>query len=178
MTVIVGLEFNGKVLIAGDIQGTGGNNKVIHTQPKVFNKNGIIFGYTTSYRFGQIIEHGLQNPIVPDNLSEIYKWLITVLIPSIKSSLSTANYEEGGNCLIGVRGQLWQLQSDFSVLRSVKGYDAIGAGSEYALGSVFTQLSLLHPKSLENAKALLSHAVEVAGIFCPSVGTSSTVIST
>ena len=78
MTCIVGLESNGKVYIAGDIQGTGGNSKVIHTQPKVFNKKGVLFGYTTSYRFGQILEHNLQDPVVPEKDEDVYRWLITV----------------------------------------------------------------------------------------------------
>jgi ATP-dependent protease HslVU (ClpYQ) peptidase subunit len=178
MTCIVGIEFNDKVLMGGDIQGTGYNNKVVHTQPKVFNKKGVLFGFTTSYRFGQLLEHGLADPVVPEDDNEIYRWLITVLIPDIKKALKTGDYEKGGTCLIGVKGQLWELQDDFSVLRSVKGYTACGSGYEYAMGSMFTTAgqrpSLSTQQEYTNA---VKAAILTAGTFSPSVGTDSVVIS-
>jgi ATP-dependent protease HslVU (ClpYQ) peptidase subunit len=186
MTCIVGLEANGKVFLGGDIQGTGWNNKVVHTQPKVFNKKGVIFGYTTSYRFGQILEHGLQDPVIPEDETDIYRWLITTVVPDIRSALKAADYEGGGNCLIGVKGQLWELQNDFSVLRSVKGYGAVGSGYEYAMGSLFTQIAM-HGKVQNTetpilidavATSILQTAIQAAGTYSPSVGTESTVIST
>lgn len=176
MTCIVGLEFEGKVILAGDIQGTGWNNKVIHTQPKVFNKNGVLFGYTTSYRFGQILEHGLKDPVVPDDPNEVYRWLITVLIPDIAATLKAANFEGGGECLIGVKGQLWWVQGDFSVLRSTLGYTTVGSGTEYALGSLYTSLALTKPGTVESASKLVCEAIRCAGTFCPSVGTDCAIV--
>ncbi len=180
MTCIVGIEYDGKVLLGGDIQGTGWNSKVVHTQPKVFNKSGVIFGYTTSYRFGQILEHGLTNPVVPEDDAEVYRWLITVLIPEMRNALKTHGYEGGGNCLIGVKNQLWELQDDFSVIRSTLGYASVGSGTEYAIGSVFTALHIRRglPKTLTAAKTIVKNAIMAAGTFCPSVGTESEVIST
>ena len=177
MTCIVGIEFDGHVLLGGDIQGTGRNNKIIHTQPKVFNKKGVIFGFTTSYRFGQILEHSLQDPVVPENEKDVYRWLITVLIPDIRHALKDAGYDTGGNCLIGVKGQLWELQNDFSVLRSVRGYAAVGSGSEYAIGSLFTSVEA-KPKTSEDFKLAIKLAIQAAGTFSPSVGTDCEIIST
>lgn len=178
MTCIVGIEHAGRVLMGGDVQGTGPNNKVLHTQPKVFAKNGILFGYTTSYRFGQIIEHGLKEPIAPDSDTEIYRWLVTVLVPDIRKSLKDEGYEQGGNCLIGIRGQLWELHTDFCVLRSVKGYAAVGSGHEYALGSVFTSVNFSRLEHRDDAERAIKRAIAVAGTFSPSVGTDATVLST
>lgn len=178
MTCIVGLEYDGRVLIGGDIQGTGWNNKVVHTQPKVFNKKGVIFGFTTSYRFGQLIEHGLPDPVVPEDPNEVYRWLITNIVPAIKKSLKEGEFDKGGNCLIGVQGQLWELQDDFSVLRSVKGYNSVGSGYEYAVGSMFTQMNAIPPRTLEEAKTIITNAIVAAGTFSPSVGTESRIVST
>jgi ATP-dependent protease HslVU (ClpYQ) peptidase subunit len=178
MTCIVGIEHGGRVLMGGDVQGTGFNTKVMHTQPKVFRKNGILFGFCGSYRFGQLIEHGLKEPIAPDNDAEIYRWLVTVLVPDIRKSLKDEGYEQGGNCLVGVRGQLWELQADFSVLRSVKGYGAVGSGYEYALGSVFTSVNFCHLEHRDNVERAIKRAITVAGTFSPSVGTDATVLST
>lgn len=183
MTCIVGVEYKNTVLIGGDIQGTGGNNKVIHTQPKVFNKSGVVFGYTSSYRFGQLIEHALEEPIVPDNITDIYRWLTSVLVPKLHISMKSGWYvdgdsPEGGNCLIGVKNQLWELQEDWSVLRSVRGYMAVGSGCEYALGSMLTSMESLNLKTREHYVEAVKRAVYAAGTFSPSVGTDCTVMST
>lgn len=178
MTCIVGIEFQNKVMLAGDIQGTGWNNKVVHTQSKVFNKNGVVFGYTTSYRFGQLLEHGLANPVIPERDDEIYRWLITVLIPDIKHILKSNEWEGGGNCLIGVRGQLWELQNDYSVLRSVKGYASVGSGYEYALGSLMTSIEHTKLQTKDDYEIAIKRAIEVAGTFSPTVGMTSTVVNT
>lgn len=177
MTCIVGVEYKGRVYLGGDIQGTGGNSKVVHTQPKVFFKKNIIFGYTTSYRFGQILEHNLPDPVVPEDSADIYRWLITVLIPTIKSTLHENGYAGGGQCLIGVRDQLWDLQSDFSVLRATRGYSSCGSGCEYALGSLSTSLNDMG-LSMSDCPTLIKAAIKVASDFCPSVGAESIVIST
>src|SRR5262245_6487911 len=87
MTCIVGIECGKKVVMAGDIQATGWNHKLHKTHPKVFQKNGILFGGAGSIRVAQIIEHGLQNPIAPENDEEIYRWLVTVLVPGIRKAL-------------------------------------------------------------------------------------------
>lgn len=178
MTCIVGAEYGNTVFLGGDIQGTGGNHKIIHTQPKVFNRNGVIFGYTTSYRFGQILEQNLQDPVVPQNKAEIYKWLCSVLIPDIRSTLKAHDYEGGGNCLIGVQNQLWEMQNDFSVLRSVKGYTACGSGFEYAMGSMNTYMEELGIHNAEDCVRAIRRAIKTAGTFSPSVGTDSVIIST
>ena len=180
MTCIVGLEYNGGVVIGGDVQGTGHNNKIVHTQPKVFNKRGIIFGFTTSYRFGQLLEHALPDPVIPDDPDEIYRWLITVIVPSIKSTLKDNGYDGGGNCLIGVKDQLWELQNDFSVLRSVKGYGSVGSGYEYATGCLFSKLTSLPESEITYpiARAAVQQAILAAGTFSPTVGTDSVVINT
>ena len=179
MTVIVGFEFDNRVFLAGDVQGTGYNSKVVHTQPKVFNKKGVIFGFTSSYRFGQVLEHNLADPVVPADDAEVYRWLISVLVPDLRQVLKDNGYEKGGNCLIGVRGQLWELQDDFSVLRSVKGYSAVGSGYEYAMGALeMLQLAGVQLKYEQDVRMALARAVQVAGTHSPTVGTEAVVIST
>ena len=48
MTCIVGMEKGDKVYMAGDVQGTGGNCKVIHTQPKVYMIGDMVIGFCGS----------------------------------------------------------------------------------------------------------------------------------
>lgn len=178
MTCIVGVEVGDKVVLAGDIQGSGGNNKIIHTQPKVFKNGDMGFGYTTSYRFGQIIEHSITKEFVPNSSDLIYPWLVKEFVPHCRKSLQEGGYDGGGTCLMGVKGQLWELQGEFSILRSTKGFNAVGSGYEYALGAMdilFSQVNLskLTP---EEVIPMLSNVMETVSTYCPTVGSDCVAI--
>ncbi len=174
MTCIVGVEKNDKVYMAGDIQGTSGNNKLVHTQPKVFKIGDIVIGYAGSYRFGQIIEAHLSDPFIPSKNHSIYKWLVKVIVPEIAQILEDNGYygedEEsdaitGGNCLIGVRNELWELQEDFSILRSTRGYQSIGSGHEYALAATEALRD-----QFKTPNPLLQKVMGIVNTHCPSGG--------
>lgn len=182
MTCIVGIEVNEKpakganrrVVIGGDMQGSSWNHKAAYTQPKVFEKNGIVFGYTTSYRFGQLIEHSLRDMAAPKG--DVYTWLVQLLVPSIREALEAGGWKEGGSCIIGVQGEVWTLQEDYSVLRSTCGYSAVGSGSEYALGCLAGITACKKLASLDDHVQAVEQAIEAAGTFSPTVGTKSTVV--
>jgi ATP-dependent protease HslVU (ClpYQ) peptidase subunit len=176
MTCIVGVEVGGKVVITGDIQGSGYNTKIIHTQPKVFNNSGMAFGYTTSYRFGQIIEHSINKEFLPSTDDQVYPWLVKEFVPHCKKVLTESGYTEGGTCLIGIRGQLWRLESDFAVLRSVNGFDAVGSGQEFALGALSTYMGMQRFESVEDVVEITSKVIKSVSDHCPTVGSDSTSI--
>lgn len=178
MTCIVGMEVEGKVVIVGDVQGTGHNSKIHHTQSKVFERSGMIFGYTTSYRFGQIIEHSINKICVPFNEKDIYPWLVSEFVTHCSQVLKSSGYDTGGTCLIGISGQLWRMEGDFSVLRSVEGFDAVGSGCEFALGCMTTTLNMINKNTLtiEKTSELLKDTIASVSKFCPSVGSDTTVM--
>jgi ATP-dependent protease HslVU (ClpYQ) peptidase subunit len=184
MTCIVGLEWNNKAYIGGDIQGTGGNISFEHTQPKIFERGGVLFGYTSSYRYGQIVENHLQEPLhVPEDRNGVYYWICQELVPKIQSTLINNNWNEGGDMLLAVHGELWNLQPDFSVLRPTSGFMSVGSGTQYALGSVkasldiYERMDLVPSSSEELPKRIIKEAIEDAGFFCPSVGQQSVIMS-
>ncbi|ASV44484.1 hypothetical protein PBI_SCTP2_469 [Salicola phage SCTP-2] len=187
MTCIIGAEIDDMVLIAGDIQGTSVNKKTVHTHPKTFNVGDIGIGFTSSYRFGQILEHNLETVYLPDDKSQIYPWLVKKLIPEIKSTLEKNGYTEGGVCLLGLHGELWKLQSDYSVIRSVNGFDAVGSGDEYALaalrafcmnhnGQVGDPIST-GQLSRYDGFDYLKKTMKIVSEFCPSVGSDCNIIT-
>lgn len=178
MTCIVGVEVGNKVVLAGDIQGSGGNNKVIHTQPKVFKNGKMGFGYTTSYRFGQLIEHSITKEFVPESPDLIYPWLIKEFVPHCQKTLETGGYSGGGNALIGVNGQLWELQGEFSILRSTKGFNAVGSGYEYALAAMHTHFNGvdLSKELPESVIPVLREVMETVSTYCPTVGSDCVAI--
>lgn len=166
MTCVVGIEYAGKVAIVADLLGSEGNLKIEHTEPKVFVRNKVIFGYTTSYRFGQLIQHVMPEPCPPEEAAAVYAWLVSEFVPALRRTLKD-NDCVGGQCLIGVNGQLWWLQDDFAVVRPADGYFAIGSGADFAIGA-------LHALSNETSvHVLIDQALRTAAHFCPTVGTQT-----
>lgn len=174
MTCIVGIETETCVYVAGDFQGSSEIQKSDYHNSKVFKIGDVVIGYTTSYRFGQLLEVHLTTPITPARTEDIYKWLIKTLVPEIRNILLEAK-EECGDALIAVRNQLYQLSSDYSVLRSVNGFDAVGSGAHYALGCLHAQSRL---DDLQGPTLTLSRALQTAHHFSPTVGAAHVVFDT
>ena len=171
MTCIVGIEAEDKVYLGGDFMGSDGYSKGLVTQSKVFHlTQNIIFGYTTSFRFGQIIEHFV---IPPERREEetVYRYLCRRLIPEIKSQLELHGYQDGcGQALVGIDNELWELQSDYSVIRSTKGYNSVGCGDTYAKG-------YLSQSKKKNPEKSIKKAIKAASMFSTGVSEECIVIS-
>src|SRR3990167_2603733 len=131
MTCIVGLEHNGKVYMGGDSEGASGWDMRLMTVPKVFRKQSLLIGCTGSIRIGQILQYAPNLPELsehPDN----YAYLIESFVPFVRNAFKEAGFlkvensqEEGGYFLVGIRGEVYQIQDDFSMYRSVDGFTAI-----------------------------------------------------
>lgn len=183
MTCIVAMEFRGHVYMASDTLGSDSVSKVTLTQPKVFVKDGILFGYTASFRFGQILEHCLPtlNPPTEDHL--VYAWLVREFVPLVRDALKEHGYlndknaeEQEGYCLLGIGPHIWTLQGNFSVIRHTIGYAAVGSRI-YAMASIFTSLAYKVPKSVEDVMTVLQTALMTAAYFDPHVGTTTEFIT-
>jgi ATP-dependent protease HslVU (ClpYQ) peptidase subunit len=62
MTCIVGMVENGKVYIGGDSAGVSGFDYHIREDQKVFQNGDMIFGFTSSFRMGQLLQYSLKIP--------------------------------------------------------------------------------------------------------------------
>lgn len=143
MTCIVGLETKDSVIIAGDSAGVGGLNVSVRRDKKIFRlKPNLIVGYTSSFRFGQIVEHHFDIE-VPENAHR--KWVVTEFIPHIREILKEHGYasinnneEKGGTMLVGLNKNLYCIFNDYQVAEFQRGYHSVGCGDEYALGAIYT----------------------------------------
>ena len=179
MTCIIGIETkDGKVVIGGDTLGSNGHSSSEINESKVFSHSNMIFGYTSSFRFGQIVEVMLDNnKIHTPQTKDTYKWMIGTFIPMLQSVLKE-NEASTGVMLVGVNGQLYNVQSDFSVLRNSSGFDSVGSGDTFAIGAVgFQVLSHGKPENLEDANRLLKSVMQVVGTNCVSVSTRCNTVS-
>lgn len=146
MTCIVGIETEDGVLIGGDSAGTAGYSQVIRADEKVWSSGEFAFGFTTSYRMGQLLRYNLSIPQTPHpgaDQATRDKWMTTTFIDAVRECLKKGGYakvengvEKGGSFLVGWRGSLYEVENDFQVGRSFDGFGATGSGYRVALGAL------------------------------------------
>ncbi len=143
MTAIVGFSKDGTVYIAGDSAGVAGLDVTVRSDTKVFKNGNMIFGYTTSFRMGQLLRYKLKIP--KQKGDDDYKYMVTDFIDSIRQcfeengfSKIESNKEKGGSFLVGYKGKLYTISDDFQVGISEIKFDAVGCGESYCLGSMYS----------------------------------------
>ena len=141
MTCIAGIEHEGAVYLCGDSAAANGWDIYTETGPKVFIVGEFVIGYTSSFRMGQLLQYQLS--VKPREEMSDRAYMITVFAEAVRSLLKDHGYahienneETGGVFLVGYRGHLYEVQSNFAVLRRADGYAAVGCGQSYALGAL------------------------------------------
>jgi len=143
VTCIVGIECKGKVYIGGDSAGVSGQSLSIRADTKVFKRGPYVFGFTSSFRMGQILRYCGELPRPKG--SNLEKFMCTTFVSAlIKNfekyrfgSTEGAGAFEAGNFLVGVKGVLFNVESDLQVGRTLARYDAVGCGAEIAKGALY-----------------------------------------
>ena len=176
MTCIVGVVDKGSVVIGGDTLGSNGQSKDRYANHKVFRRDGIVVGYTTTYRFGQLLEFGdalgeLRYRIDRHSMDPLTA-LVKHFVPALRGEMDRAgamqkdsNVEHGGNCLIGMGNRLFELQADFSVLESADGYMAVGSGENFARGALAASTGTGMARCLSALRAAAKHNPYVGAPF-------------
>jgi hypothetical protein len=141
LTAIVGLVHDDTVHLGGDSAGVAGLSMTVRADAKVFTAGPYIFGFTTSFRMGQLIRYALDVPI-PDG--DLDRFMATTFVDAVRDCLKAGGWarkenerEEGRTFLVGVAGRLFIIEEDYQVGASVDGYAAVGSGREIALGALF-----------------------------------------
>lgn len=144
MTCIVGIAENGKVYIGGDSAGVAGLDLTVRADEKVFKNDECLFGFTSSFRMGQILRFSFDIPSRAEKTDD-YKYLVTTFIDAVRSSLKSGGYattkdggEQGGTFLLGYRGKLYTIEGDYQVAAAVDGFSSCGCGDAIARGSLFS----------------------------------------
>jgi len=163
-TCIVGLRTETAVYIGGDSQGVDGwLGRAIRVDEKVFRKGRMIFGFTSSFRMGQILRYSFSPPSQKVDEDD-YKYLCGAWVDSLISCLKDKGYAKvennvstGGTFLLGFNGRLYRIESDFQIAERVEPYDAIGCA-----------LSILTEKRIR-PEAMVKRALEAAEQFSAGV---------
>ncbi|MDK1389296.1 hypothetical protein QN224_28225 [Sinorhizobium sp. 8-89] len=143
MTCIVGLINNGSVHIGGDSAGVAGFSLTVRADRKVFRNQNFIFGFTSSFRMGQLLAHSF-NPPKRHPETDVYAFMVTEFVDALRQCLKDGGYaqrqyeaERGGTFLVGYAGRLFKICGDYQVAEPVDCFDACGCGDRIALGALF-----------------------------------------
>lgn len=173
MTCIIGYKTEKSILMIGDSCGTDdGHNYSIRQDRKVFIKKNILIGFTTSYRMGQLLMHTLDIPEYNPNTKSVFEYLCSNFVDAIRKCFKdndiakiTDSVVKGGTFLIGFKGRLFQIYSDFQVEECVRSYNSCGSGYQYALGA----LGMLQDNISINPNDKLHIAIKIASNFNAAV---------
>ena len=135
MTCIVAIRDGGNVILGGDSASVAGYDVRIIARPKVFVRGDLAIGYTDSFRMGQLLETKLEVP------RDGFRDLVDELPDAVRKCFGDGGYketdkgrEEGGTFLVGWKGRIFHIGSDFQVNERAEYFDACGCGEQYARG--------------------------------------------
>jgi ATP-dependent protease HslVU (ClpYQ) peptidase subunit len=145
VTCIAGVVDQGQVFIGGDSAGVGpGWDLTVRADEKVFRNGEFLFGFTTSFRMGQLLHHAFTPP-KPREGQDPDGFMVTDFVDAVRTCLKSGGWamktndqESGGTFVVGYRGRLYVIHDDYQVGRPVASYAAVGSGESFALGSLFT----------------------------------------
>ena len=167
LTCIVSLVHNNNVYIGGDSAASSGTSICIRKDKKVFQNGPFIMGFTNSFRMGQLLHYKFVPPAqeVKDDL----EYMTTSFIDNVRTCFSMNGFSfdkeddsDGGVFLVGYKGVLYVVDSDFQVGLPSTPYYAIGCGTDLALGSLFSTVG-------KSAEKRIVMALEAASEFSSAV---------
>jgi len=178
MTCIIGYEHKGKVYIGGDSAGVSRYDMRIIVNSKVFRNGPIICGFTSSFRMGQILQYSFSVP--KQGRESDHKYLCTKFIDKLikcftnkKFAKEENNEVTGGTFMLGYKGKLYRVESDFNITRIDLGYEACGCGEDYAMGA----MGVLHEIKDLTPEQKITKALEIAESLSAGVHRPFNIIS-
>ncbi len=167
MTCIVGVVHRMGVIIGGDSAGVGAYRIVRRADEKVFKVGEFIMGFTDSFRMGNILRYSFTPPV--QGAENDVTFMNTKFVDAVRACLTKGGYaakkdevESGGTFLVGYRGNLYCIESDYQVGISLEEFEAIGCGEEFALGC-------LHATGERDPHERVKLALEAAARFSTGV---------
>lgn len=186
MTCIVGIADAGKVYIGGDSCGSDGwGVRADSYSYKVFERTvghgenietseQMILGITASFRVIDILTYIFEPPAIHPT-ADVDRYLRTTFVDAlykclnkhhaVKDNDDVAEITENSDIIVGIRGKLYHIQADLSVLNTPVYGTAAGSGYQVALGALYSMYLF---ESIP-AKERIEKALEAAGKIVGSV---------
>ncbi len=177
------------MLIAGDAQGSTDWIKREDVSTKVFDlSETVVVGYCGSGRFGQILQYHTESLDPPPLTVDEHRWVVRDFIPFLRNITEEHghlhvhhNVEEFGPSafLMGVRGRLFTVWSDFGIDEHVMPFEAVGSGAETAMGSMHGELgNIREPIADSKLLGIAERAIGAAAALTLYVGGEISYVKT
>ena len=182
MTCIVGLATKHGVYIGGDSAGIAGLSLNHRADEKVFINGGFVFGFTSSFRMGQVLRYAFKPPVITKGQS-LPQFMATTFVDAVRESFKAHGFlkningeESGGTFIVGYKNKLFTIENDFQVAEQRLPYHAVGCGDQVALGALFTAVKdnnsyQSNPTAARNTVVIALKAAECfnAGVRAPFI---------
>lgn len=142
MTCIVSIETPEGVILGAD-SAVGSGWFTQFRGAKLARVADHLFAFAGDVRAGDLVRHTLR--LLPPPKKQIHRHVVSVVVPALRECLKagalaitkeSAEQTGGASFLLGVRGQLFEVATDYSVCRAGHGYMAGGCGREIAAGAL------------------------------------------
>ena len=192
MTCIVGFtdKKNNVTWIGADSLGSNGYTQDVESNPKVFrNKTlkNVIMGSTSTFRHIDLLKYNKtlfpeidKYKISSGETVVNHEYMVTTFIPNIIKLFDEGVKEsdKGGNFLVGIDGNLYEIQQDFSVLEPLNGYCAVGCGEVAAEGSLYATTKFFPDLNSFSPEQHILCALEAAEKNCVGVHRPFVIMNT
>jgi len=155
MTTIIGVQEEDRAVMYADYQVSSESESFVSkTARKICRNFSLAYGTAGNGRLCDYIQYDWEPPQPDMEPSDwrasakadeewAYYWLITTFVPDLKRALRREGYELGSDgvdfqMIIIVRGFVFQIESDGTVMNRMHGLYGIGTGGSYALGALIT----------------------------------------
>lgn len=144
MTCIIGAKYGDIIWMGCDSQLTSGWDRgILPRDSKVFRVGNLLFGVSGKFRAAQIIKYHLNIPEQGDKFE--LEYIVSDVVESIRDILKEKGYahveynnesSQNDEILIGYRGELYRVGSNYSAALIVGPFCATGSGEHYAIGAM------------------------------------------
>lgn len=144
-TVIAVQSIDGVEMIADSQINSSGKPYFHDDMVKIIERNKYLIGVAGRVVALQAIQNSWNPPALSANYKgNLYNFVITKIVPSLKSFIdeskmfSDKEKEEGElfSILLAIKGEVFEIDEDYSVARRADGIYAIGSGADFALGAL------------------------------------------
>lgn len=151
MTCIVGLVDKGVVYMGADSLGveTKGLTKGVRKDVKVFINGNFLIGCTSSFRMIQLLQYKFVPPEHPNGIDDM-RYMVVNVIDAIRRCFKDNDYTTG-QFLMGYKGTLYEIDTDFQVGIDELNYGSVGCGAAFAMGALFANGKMKPEDRITNA---------------------------
>jgi hypothetical protein len=171
MTCIAAVTDGKRVWMGGDSAGFAGTSLTVRADEKVFRNGPFLIGASGSFRMSNLVRYALDVPQM-DPAADADRWMVTIFVDALRKTLDRGGHSSkehnsesiDGQFLVGYRGQLYIVESDYQVGRFRDPFGAIGCAADVALGALYVTR-----RQRGSQKARLRHALEASERFSSGV---------